>query len=91
LIGFGVLGFKITDQPVIAGEGPMTQHEDDWMGWVPFSYRPAANSPEVVTFDIKSQRRMDELGMTLTGVFDVGALASTTGISVVCSVLITLP
>ncbi len=95
LIGLGVLGFVVSAATNLANaDAPLsgaTGREDDWMGYVPFSYRPAANSPEVVTFDIKAQRRLDEFGMKLIGFLDVGALASTTGVSVVVSTLITLP
>ncbi len=95
LIGLGVLGFKVQDNVATlpVGENPLAVggREDDWLGWVPFSYRPALNSPETVHFDIKGQRRMDELGMTLIGAVDVGTTPTATGINVIYSVLITLP
>jgi hypothetical protein len=96
LVGIGVLGFKVTDSSaaLTVADTPLSDsngREDDWLGYVPFTYRPALNSPEAIMFDVKGQRRMDERGMGLVGVIDVGNLASATGIAVVTSVLITLP
>lgn len=96
LIGVGVLGFRISDQaPALASnEYPLntsTGREDDWFGYVPFSYRPLANSPEAVTFDVKAMRRCDELGMLPYGFVDVGSAAGVAGIAVVGSTLVMLP
>lgn len=96
LIGVGVLGFKIEDYvPTLVDVNyPLTTstgREDDWFGYVPFTYRPLANVPEAVSFDVKAMRRCDELGMAPYGYVDVGSAAGVAGIAVVGSTLVMLP
>ena len=89
------LGLIVEDRNSTAAEvpKPFADEHADWLAWMPFSrvgqdgITGTFNSWEI---DVRSQRRMDEVGQTLWLTMDA-AVTSTWSATVVLSVLLKLP
>lgn len=101
-----VLGVRVMDTTeALAAEtnalpySPVNDPHADWMCWEPFgpdsSGLAVASNRISHSIDVRSMRKMDELGQTLVavlgGVPPTGGTAATVTISVCSSVLIALP
>lgn len=93
--GLGVLGARVTDAAdvvaPIATTNVGTDVHNDWLMFMPFAVPSAtADDPDFVAteFDVKSSRKIEEVGQDLSIFVDV---APTTTWALVVSVLLMLP